>query len=83
MSVKKKIAVTIKRADKSYFFEDYGKQASAVMRMLDKNGYVIVPKEPDEDMIKAGDSAIENGKVDPTELVKMVYAAMTKSGKCD
>lgn len=79
MSIRKEIATAIQKADKSYFFEDYTKQATAVLSTLSTKGYQPMPKEPTEEMIKAGTEAIPNGKVHPEEVIKRVYAAMYRA----
>lgn len=79
MSLRNDIARAIQNADKSYFFEDYSKQAQAVLRALERNGYAIVPKDPTEDMLKAGSEAILPGKVKPEELARYVYTSMARA----
>lgn len=79
MSLHSDIAAAIQKADSSYFFEDYSKQAQAVLRVLEQNGYTIVPKTPTEEMIKAGSDAILPGKVKPEELARYVYTSMAKA----
>lgn len=81
MTLHKDIARAIQKADKSYFFEDYSKQARAVLRMLEKEGYIIVPKQPTDDMIQAGSDAILPGKVKPDVLVRHVFESMMKAAK--
>jgi hypothetical protein len=80
MGLRDEIAQTIQTADKSYFFEDYAKQASAVLKMLDSKGYVIVPKQATESMIVAGENGIVAGKMKPAEHVQHVFQAMVKAG---
>ncbi len=77
-SIKKSIATAIKRADSSYFFEDYNKQAAAVLKMLQSEGWKIVPDVPTEDMIEAGVQAIGTGKIKPEDHVRYVYSDMIK-----
>ncbi len=79
MSVHRDIAIAIQNADTSYFFEDYSKQAAAVVKVLASKGYCVLPKEPTEPMIQAGTEAILPGKVHPEEHVKYVYSAMLKA----
>ena len=73
------IANAIKKADNSYLFENYSKQAKAVMRALDQQGYMLVPKEPSKEMIKAGIYAINLGLVDARKLAKEVYKDMLEA----
>lgn len=70
------IAKTIKKADKSYFWEDYSKQATAVRNTLKKHGYVIVPTIPDNDMIEAGVNKIMVGRTHVDDLAKKIYTSM-------
>lgn len=74
------IAKVIRRADSSYFFEDYTKQAQAVLRFLDKKGLMLVPKNATSDMLESGIDAIPSGRVRPEEVVESVYGAMIKLG---
>lgn len=70
------IAKAIKKADKSYFFEDYNKQAKAVVKMLESEGYKVVPKLASPKQIEAGTAAISSGRVRPADLVHTIYAIM-------
>jgi hypothetical protein len=76
MDIVKLIAESIKKADSSYFFENYTKQAKSVLTELKRNGFVIVHKEPTKNMIKAGVMAINLGSVDARILAKNVYNDM-------
>ncbi len=73
------IAKAIKSADTSYFFENYTKQANAVIRDLRKNGYVIVPYYPTVDMVKAAMDELQYGANKFTNVVMPIYLAMMKS----
>ena len=73
MSIKSNIASAIKRADKSYFFENYSKQAGAVIKMLEKEGYVILPKNPDQKILKEVADTIKTGKMRPEQHIENVY----------
>ncbi len=70
------IAKSIESADKSYFFEDYASQANAVIQELSKNGFCIVPLEPDSRLIDVGIKAISYGRSKPSDIVKRVYIDM-------
>jgi hypothetical protein len=78
MSVKKKIALAIKRADKSYFFEDYEKQAAAVIRALEADGYVIVPSAPDAAILKKAADSLSTGKMKPEQHIQNVHETLIK-----
>lgn len=73
------IADNIKKADNSYFFENYNKQARAVLRALDMEGYVLLPREPTKDMIKAGVLSICIGNIDASKLAKEIYKDMIEA----
>ena len=76
--LKKLIAKTIKKADKSYFFEDYGKQAAAVVAAMKSEGYVIVPKEASEEMCKFAAENMATGRMKPEQHVGHVYKTMVE-----
>ena len=75
------IAKAIKKADSSYFFENYDKQAKAVVQALAKEGLRVVPLSPTEDMEAAGTDAIRKGRIRPSDLVRTIYEVMVKSYK--
>ncbi len=79
-SLKKLIARAIKKADRSYVFEDYGKQADAVIAMLRAEGIALVPMKPNDAMVDAGVQAIGTGKIRPEDHVRFVYTDMIKEG---
>lgn len=76
IDLRKTIATSIKSADKSWFNEDYTKQAAQVMRDLRKAGYLIVPAEPGEKGIEAGLEAMTAGRHRPADVVSTIYRAM-------
>lgn len=73
------IAEAIKEADSSYFFENYTKQADAVIAALRKHGYVIVPYYPTVGMVKAAMDELQYGQNRFTNVVMPMYLAMMKS----
>lgn len=76
MNLADTIAHAIKEADKSYFFEDYMRQAQAVIAALDREGMMIVPRTATEVMMQAGKDAILSGRVKPENLAQTIYTAM-------
>jgi len=76
--LKKLIAKTIRKADKSYFFEDYGKQASAVVAVLHKQGYVIVPKKASNKMCEYAAENMTTGRMKPEQHVGHVWRSMVE-----
>lgn len=77
------IAHSIKKADSSYFFENYTKQAQSVMRSLENAGFQIVPEDPSLYMTKAGVEAITLGKNKPQEMSASIWRAMLMAAKRD
>ena len=73
------IAEAIRKADSSYFFENYTKQAKAVVKELSALGYVLAPKEPTKEMVKAGVYAISLGMIDAKKLATEVYKDMLEA----
>ena len=73
------IAKAIKDADSSYFWEDYTKQAAAVIRVINSAGYILVREDPSLKMIQAGVNAVMIGKTQPHELARQIYTAMIRS----
>lgn len=78
MGLKKDIAMAIKKADKSYFFENYDKQAAAVLAALKKQGYAVVPMEPDEKTLRTVADTIATGKMRPEQHIKNVHQTLAK-----
>ena len=75
------IAKAIRTADSSYFFEDYTKQARAVIDALRTKKLAIVPAEPTEAMVQAGVEALPSGRVKPEAIAASVYTAMAATTK--
>ena len=63
----------IRKADSSYFFEDYTKQARAVITALEAAGFAVVTKDLPEDLWKQVANEMRTGRVKPEEHVKDVY----------
>lgn len=55
----------IAKADSSYFFEDYTKQAKAVIAALEREGYKLVPKDCDEEVWKKVADQMRTGRLQP------------------
>jgi len=70
--IKQTIAEAIKKADSSYFFEDYSKQAMAVMRAIEASGFVVVPKDLPDDLAKQVADNMRTGRIKPEDHVKSV-----------
>lgn len=79
--IKTAIAQAIKKADKSWFNEDYDKQARAVIQALAKEGYVVAPRQPTPEAIEAGREAMQAGRYRPSEVLSQLYRAMIEAAK--
>jgi len=77
------LARAIKRADTSYFFENYSRQADAAITAMDKAGYALVRREPTKRMIDAGVDALTLGVHHKGELVELVYTRMLEASLRD
>jgi TRAP-type C4-dicarboxylate transport system substrate-binding protein len=75
------IAQAIHKADTRYFFEDYTKQADAVLKALKQAGMVVVPLEPTAEAIQAGKDALKYGAQRPGDMLKTLYQAMINAAK--
>lgn len=73
MSALKIIAKAIKKADSSYFFEDYDKQAKAVLKALEAEGYAVTRREADMELFKKVADEMATGRMKPEEHVQDVY----------
>lgn len=70
------IAKAIKDTDRTYFFENYTKQAHNVLYALNVAGYIILPDHVTKEMEKAGIDAIKYGPTKSSDLVKEIYQNM-------
>lgn len=67
------IESAISKADSSYFFEDYTKQARAVIAALEAAGFAVITKNiPDEIWVQVAEQ-MRTGRVKPEEHVKDVF----------
>lgn len=77
MSTKAKLQSVIEnaisKADSSYFFEDYTKQAKAVIAAMESAGFVFISKELPDEMWKQVADQMKTGRVKPEEHVKDVF----------
>jgi predicted CoA-binding protein len=72
--LKDTIAQAIKDADKSFFNENYMKQADNVLAELRKAGYEIVPLKPPPALVQYVIDNLPFGRLKPTELVNQLYS---------
>ncbi|WP_029010592.1 hypothetical protein [Azospirillum halopraeferens] len=75
------IAKAIKDADKSFFNEDYTKQARAVLAALKKTGYEVVPSRPPEGLVEWAKENIPFGRLRPADLISQMYTMMVDNVK--
>jgi TRAP-type C4-dicarboxylate transport system substrate-binding protein len=75
------IAQAIHKADTRYFFEDYTKQADAVIKALKQAGMTVVPLEPTPEIIAAGKDSLKYGAQRPGDMLKALYQAMIGAAK--
>ena len=73
----------ISKADSSYFFENYTKQAQAVIAALNSAGFAIIAKDLPDDIWKKISDEMRTGRVKPEEHVKDVFQVALRhaSGK--
>ena len=77
-TVQTAVAKAIQKADTSYFFSDYPKQAAAVLKALDAQGYVLVQKDLPPDLFLQAANEMKTGRVKPEEHVKDVYQTILR-----
>ena len=75
------IAKSIRDADKSWFNEDYSKQAAEVVRNLRMAGYAVVPVEPDDTIVEAGVESMQAGRHRPADIIKAIYMTMVQKAR--
>jgi hypothetical protein len=77
MTTKAKLQSTIEnaisKADSSYFFEDYTKQARAVIAALEAAGFAVIAKNISEDVWVQVANEMRTGRVKPEDHVKDVF----------
>ena len=78
--VSRLMAHAIKDADKSFFNENYTKQADATITTLRKAGFVIVPIKPTKPALVAGKGAMQSRRFRPSDVLTMLYQAMVING---
>ncbi len=83
MTTKAKLQTTIEnaiaKADTNYFFEDYTKQAKAVIAALDAAGFMVIAKDLPEETWKFIADNMKTGRVSPTDHVKDVFMTGLKN----
>lgn len=67
------IETAIQKADASYFFEDYTKQARAVLAAVEAAGFAVIAKDLPGEIWTQVASEMRTGRVKPEEHVKDVF----------
>lgn len=75
------IAMAIKEADRSYFNEDYFKQAGNVLAVLQRSGYTVVPLRPSEKLIKYMEENLPFGRHKPNQWLSAIYNLMITNAR--
>ncbi len=75
------IAQSIKDADKSFFNEDYMKQAKSVVDALRKSGLEVVPVKPPEELVTYASENIPLGRLRPTDFIRTMYSTMVANAR--
>lgn len=78
--LQRSIENAIEKADSSYFFEDYTKQAIAVLAAIESAGFTIIVKELPDELWKQVAQEMRTGRVKPEEHVKDVYQVALRLG---
>lgn len=68
----------ISKADSSYFFENYTKQAQAVIAALEKAGFAIVPTDAPATLWERAANEMKTGRIKPEAHVKDVYETVLR-----
>ncbi|MES2984316.1 MAG: hypothetical protein V4735_03910 [Pseudomonadota bacterium] len=68
----------IQKADASYFFEDYTKQAQAVLKAIDAAGFAITAKDMGDDIWTQVAKEMRTGRLRPEEHVKDVHQTILR-----
>jgi hypothetical protein len=75
------IAKSIKDADKSFFNEDYLKQAKAVIDGLRRSGLEVVPVKPPDELVTFASENIPTGRLRPTDFIRTMYSVMVANAR--
>ena len=80
-SIVETIALSIKKADKTIFNENYTRQAEAVIDGLRKAGYEVVPLRPPEALVDYAKDNIPFGRLRPSDLIHVIYSTMVENAR--
>lgn len=75
------IARAIKDADKSFFNENYDRQAGAVLTAINRAGYELVPLKPSPQLSEYINNNLPVGRHRPSELVGALYTLIVANAR--
>jgi len=75
------VAQAIREADRSWFNEDYAKQARAALTALQAAGFVVVPLEASDTLVEQGVESLPLGNVKPEEMVRQIYETLVTQAR--
>lgn len=77
-SLQSVIENAIAKADSSYFFENYTKQAQAVIKAIEAAGYTVIPAKFAEDTWQKAADQMKTGRLKPDAHVKDVWETVMR-----
>ncbi len=80
-SIVETIALSIKQADRTFFNENYSRQAKAVVEGLRKAGYEVVPVKPPDVLIEYAADNIPFGRLRQSDLIRSLYTIMVENAR--
>ena len=75
------IALAIKDADKSFFNEDYLKQAMAVIIALRKAGFEIVPNKASDGLVDLACDNLPFGRLKQQDFIRELYVLLVENSR--
>lgn len=75
------IAAAIKKADSSFFNENYTKQGRAVIDSLRRSGFEVVPVKPPDVLVEYAAENIPFGRLRQSDLIRAMYTIMVENYK--
>ncbi len=75
------IAEAIREADRSWFNEDYTKQAQNVLRAVRSQGLEIVPRSPPDELVEQAIDDMPMGRLTREQVMTEIYKAMLKHAR--
>ncbi len=75
------IAKAIRDADKSWFNEDYTKQAAAVEAALRAKGWVICPQQAPDKLVEFAVENLPFGRMKPEDLIRELYQLLVTNAR--